>query len=156
MPDWIAHVLVAWSLCTILGFKFKQFDQYNSAIVVLGALIPDLYKIYILMGIIGIEILNFVTPLHVILGSLLVAGIISLFFTKIKKTFLFLALGISTHYMLDLLLISGGIALLYPFSSLKFQIGIITVYDYNITIISIFIALILYFIYKKVNNTKNF
>jgi len=88
------------------------------------------------------------------IGSLLIAGIISLFFIKIKKAFFYLVLGIITHYILDLLLISSGLELLYPFSLFKFQIGIITVYDYNITILSIFMAFIVYIIYKNVKNSQ--
>ncbi len=154
MPDWITHVLVAWTLATLLGFKFKEFSQRNAAIVILGALIPDLYKIYLLMPLIGDQILNFVLPVHMPIGSLLIAGIISLFFTEIRKAFFFLILGISTHYILDLLLISSGLELLYPISLFRFQIGIITVYDYHITILSIFMAFIVYIIYKSVNNSE--
>ena len=152
MPDWITHILVAWTLCTILGFRFKQFSQQNSAIVILGALMPDIFKIYLVFYQFGIQMENFLTPIHLPVGSILIACIISLFFAESRSIFFFLILGISTHYTLDMLLFNGGMCLLYPFSPLKFNIGIISVTDFNITILSIIIALVIYFIYKAVND----
>jgi membrane-bound metal-dependent hydrolase YbcI (DUF457 family) len=61
-----------------------------------------------------------------------------------------LILGVFTHYALDLLMLDGGMSLLYPFTPLKWQIGIISVTDYNLTIISIITASIIYYLYKKV------
>lgn len=152
MPDWITHVLVAWTLTTILGFRFKQFSQPNSAIVILGALIPDIYKIYLLFDLVGLQIVNI--PIHIPVFSLLIGGLITLFFERKKLIFSLLTLGIFTHYALDMLLFNGGIAILYPFSPIKWQIGIISATDYNITIISIIIAMIIYFFHIKINNIK--
>lgn len=155
MPDWITHVLVAWTLVTVLGFRYKQFSQSNAAIVVLGALIPDIYKITLILDPFRVYMDSFLTPIHLPIGSLLIAATFSLFFVKSKSIFLFLILGIGTHFALDLLLFGAGMELLYPLSPLKFEIGIISVTDYSITIISIVLALIVFFIYKKVNNTNN-
>lgn len=152
MPDWITHVLIAWTLTTILGFRFKQFNQPNSAIVILGALIPDIYKIYLLVDTVGLQLIHI--PFHLPVFSLLLGGLITLFFERKKQIFSLLTLGIFTHYALDILLFNGGIAILYPFSPIKWQIGIISVTDYNITIISIIVSIIVYFIYTKNNNTK--
>lgn len=154
MPDWITHILVPWTLFTVLGFRFKQFSQENIAVIIMGALIPDIFKIYLVLDLIGVHLENFLTPIHLPAGSIVIAAIISLFFTNRKSTFFFLILGVSIHYLLDLLLFNGGMYLLYPFSSLKFQIGIISVTDYNITILSIVAALVVYFIYKKVPNSN--
>ncbi|MEN4006440.1 MAG: hypothetical protein PQ964_03685 [Methanobacteriaceae archaeon] len=55
MPDWITHILVAWTICTVLGFKFKQFNPANTAICMVGALIPDVYKIVIPLEYLGID-----------------------------------------------------------------------------------------------------
>jgi hypothetical protein len=151
MPDWITHVLVAWSLATILGFRFKQFSQNNVAIVMLGALIPDIYKVTLVLESFGINVQGFLSPIHLPVGSLLIAAIISLFFIEKRLIFLFLAIGIGTHYALDLLLFSGGMEIFYPFSTLKFQIGIISVTDFNITILSIILASIVFLVYKIVN-----
>lgn len=151
MPDWITHILLPWMLITILGFKFKQFNQQNAAIAILGALIPDIYKIYIPLEIFGIHLENFLKPIHFPVGSLLITAFLSLFFIERRLIFSFLTFGIITHYALDLLLFNGGICLFYPFSPLEFQIGIFSVTDYNITIGSIIAAFMVYFIYKRVN-----
>ena len=150
MPDWITHILFPWTICTILGFKFKQFSQQNIAVVIMGALIPDIFKIYLVLRLIGIQGQSFLTPIHLPLGSILIAGIISLFFAERKLIFFFLTLGVFTHYALDLLMLDGGMSLLYPFTPLKWQIGIISVTDYNLTIISIITASIVYYFYKRV------
>lgn len=149
MPDWIPHILIPWTLCTVLGFKFKQFSQENIAVVLMGALIPDIFKIYLLFNLNGIYLENFLTPIHLPVGSIIIAGLISLLFTNRKSIFFFLILGVSTHFLLDLLLFNGGMHLLYPFSPLSLQIGIISATDFNITILSIIAALVVYFIYKK-------
>ena len=149
MPDWITHILIPWALCTILGFKFKQFSQQNIAVVLMGSLIPDIFKIYLILDRVGIQIENFLIPIHLPLGSILIAGIISLLFAERKLIFFFLILGVFTHYALDLLMLDGGMSLLYPFTTLKWQIGIISVTDYNLTIISVITASITYYLYKK-------
>ena len=149
MPDWTTHLLVAWSLATILGFRFKQFSQNNVAIVMLGALIPDIYKVTLVLESFGINVQGLLSPIHLPVGSLLIAVIISLFFIEKRLIFLFLAIGIGTHYALDLLLFSGGMEIFYPFSTLKFQIGIISVTDLHITILSIILASIVFLVYKK-------
>ncbi|HML06465.1 MAG TPA: metal-dependent hydrolase [Methanobacterium sp.] len=153
MPDWITHILVPWTIFTILGFKYKQFNQQNIAVILMGALIPDIFKIYLLLDQIGIQMENFLTPIHLPAGSILIAGVISLFFNEKRLIFFFLVLGISTHYILDLLMLNGGMSLLYPLSLIKWQIGIISVTDYNITIISIIAAFLVFLINKNVNKT---
>ena len=149
MPDWITHILVPWTIFTILGFKYKQLNQQNIAIILMGALIPDIFKIYLLLDQIGIKIESFLTPIHLPVGSFIIACIISLFFVERKLIFFFLIIGIATHYILDLLMINGGILLLYPLSPLKWEIGIISVTDYYTTIISIIAAFLVYLIYKN-------
>ncbi|MEN4005939.1 MAG: hypothetical protein PQ964_01035 [Methanobacteriaceae archaeon] len=57
MPDWITHVLVAWTICTVSGF-FKQFNPANTVICMVGALIPDVYKIVIPLEFLGIEVVK--------------------------------------------------------------------------------------------------
>jgi membrane-bound metal-dependent hydrolase YbcI (DUF457 family) len=63
-------------------------------------------------------------------------------------------MGIATHYMLDLLLFGGGMELFYPFSSLNFQIGVISITDFNITIISIVLAFFVFIAYKMIDKKR--
>ena len=150
----MTHILTAWTVSTLLGFRFKQFTQPYSAIVILGALIPDLYKIHYLFELIGLQLGSYFMFIHLPIGSLLIAGIIVQFFERRKFVYFLLVLGIFTHFALDLLLFSGGMSLLYPLSLAKYQIGIISATDPNITTLSIIIALVVYLFYRKVNLQK--
>lgn len=148
MPDWIAHVLVAWSLCTLLGLKYKQFDTPNTIIAMFGSILPDIFKVVIPLQYFGVYVDDFIYPIHLPIGSVIISSIIALFFNEKKTVFLFLIFGVLTHYILDLFLINlnGGMPLLFPFSFEKLQFGIIPVDDYYFTLLIIIIALIIYFI----------
>jgi LexA-binding, inner membrane-associated putative hydrolase len=141
MPDWFTHSLIGW----ITGKTTKQ----DVALVVIGALIPDLVKINLLLTWVGIEDFPFFEPLHTPIGALLVAGIIALFFQDIRKAFLPLCIGVSTHFILDFFLVHvhGGIQLLFPFSWDGWQIYLIRSDDYWVTIVAVLAALLVYSIY---------
>lgn len=151
MPDWVAHVLVAWSLCTLLGLKYKQFDTPNTIIAMFGSILPDLFKVIIPLQYFGVYIEDFIYPIHLPIGSFIIAFFIALFFNEKKTTFLFLIFGVLTHYILDLFLINlnGGMPLLFPFSFERLQLGFIPVDDYNFTLLIIITALIVYFIKSR-------
>jgi len=146
MPDWITHILVAWTSCKILGFKFREFDNENTVLVMVGSLIPDIFKIYIPLDFFGIYLQNFIYPIHLPLGSLIMATLITLLFRDKKMVFVFLIFGFFTHYALDSLLtyVSGGMELLFPFSWTEWQLRIIPVDDYNLMLIAGVIALFVY------------
>ena len=83
MPDWITHIAVAWTICMILGLKYKQFNASNTMIVLVGALLPDIYKLYLLNP----HLLQYILiPIHIPTGSFIIAGMISLFFKEKKMT----------------------------------------------------------------------
>jgi hypothetical protein len=146
MPDWVTHIVVAWTVCRILGFKFKQFNNANTVIVMIGALIPDLYKTYITVNLLSIDTESLLYPFHTPIGALIWTFIIALFFKEKKAIVTFLILGFSTHFILDSLMQypSKGIEIFYPFSWNTWQFGIISIDDYNVTILSIVIALSVY------------
>ena len=157
MPDWVTHILVAWMVCTILSLKYKQINPAYTVVCMAGALIPDIYKIVIPLGLAGIHAETFLMSFHLPAGSLILAGIFTLFFKEKKKlVLLLLVLGVATHYALDLLIINfnGGIYLLFPFSWSYWQFDIIPDDDYIITIASILAALGVYLILFFVNNRK--
>jgi hypothetical protein len=153
MPDWLSHTLLGW----ITGKTTKQ----DVALVVIGALIPDLVKINLMFTWLGIYDYQFFDPLHTPLGALLVAGMIALFFPDIRKAFLPLVIGLSTHFILDFFLVHvhGGIKLLFPFSWEGWQLYLIRSDDYMVTVVAIFAAFLIYGIYwvaakrKKHKNT---
>lgn len=156
LPDWIAHILITWSICTLLGFRFKQFRQSNTAIAMLGSILPDTYKITTLFSLMGIKLENLLLPLHLPIGSILFAIIISLFFEERKTALIFLSLGIFSHYILDLLLEmnNNGMYLLFPFNWNQWQFNLISNTDYTITLIAVIGAVLVYFTSKKLNRKR--
>jgi hypothetical protein len=141
MPDWFTHSLIGW----ITGKTIKQ----DVALVVIGSLIPDLVKIDLLFTWLQGESSQFFAPLHTPIGALLVAGIIAVFFQDIRKAFIPLIIGVSTHFILDFFLVHthGGIKLLFPFSWEGWQISLIRSDDYMVTVVAVLAAVIVYAIY---------
>ena len=125
-------------------------------IVIAGALIPDIVKVVIVLQLFGLDVKDYFEPIHMPIGSVIVAGMISLFFPVKKKAFLFLGLGVLTHYVLDLLLehVSGGIYLLFPFSWGQWQLELTTSSDYLITLLAIAIAGLVYLIGKEIDKNQ--
>lgn len=158
MPDWITHIAVAYTVCTIIGFKFKQFNNSNTVIAMIGALVPDIFKIGIIIEFLGSSIYDYLTPLHLPVGSLIMGGIISLFFQEKKTVFLFLVIGIITHYALDLLLISlgNGITLFFPFYWGQYQLELVPNDDYKISILAVAVAVVVYLISYKLNRAEGY
>jgi len=64
MPDWLAHVLFAYVLCSVLGMKFNHFTKANTALVMVGALISDLVKLELGFDLLGIAVEDIIAPLH--------------------------------------------------------------------------------------------
>jgi hypothetical protein len=141
MPDWLTHSLLGW----ITGKTTKQ----DVALLVIGALIPDLVKITLLFTWFGIKEYQFFEPLHTPIGAFLVAGIIALFFPDIKKAFIPLGIGVTTHFILDFFLVHvhGGMKLIFPFSWDGWQYYLIRSDDYRMTIVAILAALLVYVVY---------
>jgi hypothetical protein len=125
MPDWLAHVLFAYVLCSVLGMKFNQFTKANTALVMVGALIPDLVKLELGFDQLGMDVGDFLAPLHTPIGSLVSAGLIALLFSEVFVVFSLFVLGFTTHFALDLLLghVSGGMFLLFSVSWAEYQLG---------------------------------
>ena len=156
MPDWVTHIAVAWTLCRILRFKFDEFNNANTLLVIAGGIIPDLSKIVLGLKFIGVDAYDYLATLHIPSGSFIIAGIISILFPEKKKAFLFLGLGVVIHYTLDILLehVSGGIYLLYPFSWWQWQLEVTNSSDYLITLFALCIAGLVYLIGKEVDRNR--
>lgn len=146
MPDWFTHTLVGW----IIGKTSKM----DIALIVAGSLIPDLYKITIAFSLLRIDIHNFLDPLHMPAGAFIIGALFSLFFINSKKAFIFLSIGIMSHFILDFFLIhvSGGMKLLFPFSWDEWQIYIFRSDEYLMTLVAIIAAVIVYLIYRFKGN----
>jgi hypothetical protein len=137
----VTHSLVGW----ITGKTTRQ----DIALIVIGALIPDLTKISNVFSWLGLSHNRFFVALHTPISAFLVAGIIALVFPDIKKAFIPLGIGVSTHFILDFFLVHvhGGIPLLFPFSWEGWQLSLIRSDDYRMTIVAVLVALLVYAIY---------
>ena len=146
MPDWLAHVLFAYVLCSVLGMKFKTFTKANTALVMAGALIPDLVKIELGFDLFGIAVEDIIAPLHTPIGSLLSAALIALLFIEAVVVFSLFVLGFTTHFALDLLLghVSGGMLLLFPVSWAEYQLGLIHSDNYVVALLMLALAVLVY------------
>ena len=80
------------------------------------------------------------------IGAFIVGAIFALFFVNSKKAFIFLSIGIFSHFLLDFFLVhaSGGMKLFFPFSWEEYQIYIIRYDDFLVTIYAIIAAIIVY------------
>ncbi len=99
MPEWIAHIIAAWIPCRLLRYKYPIFNPANTTIALVGSIMPDAVKIAIPLEYMGFYLSHSLNPLHMPLGSIILAGLVSLFFSERKLVFLFLLLGICTHYI---------------------------------------------------------
>ena len=152
MPDWIAHITAAYILCAVLAFRYRQFNTPNTVLAMVGAVLPDLVKMGMIGDALAYSYWDLLWPIHLPAGSLLIAGMISLLFKERKTAFLFLSLGVATHFILDLLLynVSGGIALFFPFYWGMWQLDLFTTENYLFTLAVLLVALAVYLIsYRK-------
>lgn len=149
MPDWFTHTLVGW----ITGKTSKQ----DISLVVVGTLLPDVCKLYLLFNlIVQGKTDEIFLPIHTPFGALLIALIIALLFPDVKKAFIPLALGLTTHFILDffLLNVSGGMPLLFPISWQEWQLDFIRSDDYTITLLAILATVIVYLSYRLYEKRK--
>lgn len=105
MPDWITHIAVAYSVAVLAGVR-------NRELVVLGALLPDVFKAFIPIGAyVGYGQVffmgNYFAPFHTVLGITLSSALVSTFFPDPRKVLPLFLLGAGTHLIMD--------SLLYPF-----------------------------------------
>ena len=126
MPDLLTHVLIAYILATLLSFRYEWLTPQFVTVVMLGALVPDLTKIqllvdsYIVKSILGIPFDWY--AIHTAGGALVAITIGALLTdnTHRRRVFALLALGAASHLLLDAQLIKpSGYAspLLWPFTA---------------------------------------
>lgn len=146
MPDWIAHVLVAWSCGKLLQLK-EMVSKKDVALLMLGAVLPDINAIDYLFCWAGIDFKGSLFTFHTIAGALTAGALISLMFKDSRKTFFLLAAGALSHFALDALLlhVGKGMVLLFPFSWMwGFQLGWIPSDSWIPTLVITPIALVVF------------
>lgn len=157
MPDWITHIAVAYTVCAILSIRYREFNTPNTVLVLVGAVLPDFIKASLIFEFLGYNVWDYLWPIHLPVGSFILAGIISLLFQDKRAAFLFLSLGVVVHFALDLLLfnVSGGIALFYPFYWGAWQLDLITTENIYVTLLALFTALVVYIIKNRPSSPEN-
>ena len=127
--DWMAHVAFVFIVCALLALKWPVFGGRNIVLVMIGALLPDIFKLILPLRLIGVNAEDALMLFHLPVGTLLVCGLCALLFEAgmRKRVFLLFAFGMMMHYALDVLLISvtGGLVLLYPLSWETWQLDLI-------------------------------
>lgn len=107
MPDLLTHVLVAYSLATALSFRYEWLTPQYVTVAMVGAIVPDLTKISILVPSAHVEALLGIPfdwgAIHTLGGSLvaLLIGALLVSKTHRRRVFLLLVLGAASHLMLD-------------------------------------------------------
>lgn len=127
MPEWLTHVIFACLVFKLCSLRYRSLDGADMALVLMGSILPDFSKIDLAFGVAGMDIQNMVNPLHTPIGSILVAGLLSLLFQNCLKAFMLLVIGACTHLLLDTMesQIAGGIMLLFPLSWNKYSLAIL-------------------------------
>lgn len=150
--DWMAHVAFVFILCALLALKWPLFGGRNTVLVMIGALLPDIFKLYLPLREIWDSAGDALALFHIPIGSLFVCGLCALFFEEGTRwrAFLLFALGMATHYLLDVILISvgGGVAVVFPLSWETWHLDLIRPNNWLGTTILVIAALIVWLVLR--------
>ncbi len=122
MADLLTHVLLAYSLGTVLSWRYDRIEKHHVTLLMIGATLPDLTRIGQIIDpgyIQGLGLPFSYFPLHTILGSLIVAFIITQFVND-ELAFPIIGAGALSHHLLDSLLLNASgysYPLFWPVSS---------------------------------------
>lgn len=128
MPDGFTHVLMGWLMVELLSIKFEWVMKYR-ALVLFGAILPDLGNFKLIMGEFGAHEFYYVfLPFHSLIGVLLLVGIFSFIFKQEyrRRAFLLLSAGAFSHLFADYLMIylEGKLPLFFPFAFERVGYGV--------------------------------
>ena len=111
MADLLTHSLIAFSIGTMLSWRFKKINAQFITIMMIGSVLPDLTRIGLVIDSTFIEDIVGIPfswePLHTLGGVILVILIITLLVNKKDSRFILslLSLGAFSHLLLDAFLI---------------------------------------------------
>jgi hypothetical protein len=111
MPDLLAHAFIAYSVCRVLSWRYGWLDRQYVTLGMVGAFIPDLVKIKLVLPSWRVEQLlgipfswgSFTTGGGVLLSTLI--GVVLLSTAERRRGGALLALGAATHLATDSLLL---------------------------------------------------
>jgi len=123
MPDLLAHALIAYSLATIISWRYDWLSPAYVTVAMAGAFVPDLTKVRLIIASGQVESLVGLpfswSALHTA-GGALVALLVGVTFaapSERRRVFGLLTLGASSHLLADALLLSPSgrsYAILWP------------------------------------------
>ncbi|WP_312911155.1 metal-dependent hydrolase [Natronosalvus caseinilyticus] len=112
MADLLTHLLVGYSIGTLLSLRYERLRPAHVSLVMVGAASPDLNRIELVASdgfVAGVFGLPFSwEPLHTLVGSALVTGLLVLLVAPDhrKRVLALVAVGVVSHHLLDILLIT--------------------------------------------------
>lgn len=119
MADLLTHVLVAYSLGTLLSWRYEAIKKHHITLLMIGSALPDLTRIGLIIDPARVEWVSYsYFPLHTVVGAGLTAVILSTM-VKDDMAFPFMFSGALTHLFLDSLLINvtgHSYAMFWPLS----------------------------------------
>lgn len=122
MPDALTHVLIAYAIATALSLRYERLTPRLTTVAMAGAMIPDLAKLRRVIPPATVEATLGVPfawrPFHTVGGAAVVILVASLTVRPAHRrpVALSLALGIGSHFVLDMFLIppAGTFPYLWP------------------------------------------
>lgn len=125
VPDALTHVLIAYALALALSLRYEWITPQLTTVAMAGAMIPDLSKFRRLVSGEAVEAVIGVPfawqTFHTAGGAIVVVLITSLMVRPEyrKAVTLLLALGIFSHFLLDMFLVppDGTFPYLWPFTN---------------------------------------
>ena len=107
MAELLTHVLVAYAVLAVVGWRVDWLTSRWIALGTAGALLPDLNQLGRLLSGPTIERMLGVPfaygALHTVGGIVLLAGLVALFFAQRRRAFAVLVAGGLSHLLLDAL-----------------------------------------------------
>ncbi len=128
MPDLLTHVLVGYSIGTLLSLRDERIRSAQVTLVMAGALSPDLAKVRLFLPA---DIVQAVVggpfswaPLHTLGGTLLVVPLGALLVAPEyrRQAVALIALGAASHHALDVALLTAtgeSYAVFFPISQYR-------------------------------------
>jgi len=128
MPDLLTHVLVGYSIGSLLAVRYERVRAAQVTLVMVGALSPDFRKIAPVIPTGPLELVTggpiSWTPLHTLGGSVLVVLLGSLLVAPDyrRQTIVLTAIGAASHHVLDVALFTAtgdAYAVFFPISAYR-------------------------------------
>ncbi|WP_137289816.1 metal-dependent hydrolase [Natronorubrum halophilum] len=132
MPDVLTHVLVGYVIGMLLSLRYERLRSAHVTLAMVGALSPDFAKIDLFVpdglvaALLGVPFSW--SPLHTLVGSVLVVGLCSLLLAPEYRTqaIALFAIGALSHHVLDVLLMTPtgeAYAVFWPLTEYRLPAG---------------------------------